>query len=52
MTKWIIIIAVIVLIVEAALIDCVYEKGYGDGFMDGIARKEKEDGEKDKEEPM
>ena len=52
MVKWILLIGVVLLIVEAAIISEVFDYGYGKGYLDGVIEKEKEekDGKKRKEE--
>ena len=58
MVKWILLIGVVLLIVEAAIISEVFDYGYGKGYLDGVVElersreKEKKDGEKDKAKPM
>lgn len=48
MFKWVLLIGVILLIVEAAIISEVFDYGYGKGYLDGVIEREKEkkDGEK------
>lgn len=54
MVKWILLIGVVLLIVEAAIISEVFDLGYGKGYMDGVIEREKEkkDGEKDKDKSV
>ena len=54
MVKWVLLIGVILLIVEAAIISEVFDYGYGKGYMDGVIEREKEkkDGEKDKDKSV
>lgn len=49
MVKWILLIGVVLLIVEAAIISEVFDSGYGKGYMDGVIdrEKEKKDGKSD-----